>query len=236
MRTRVSLAGVAVWAALVVPATAATVSFSFTGSGGQGSSGNSLVFTDQNGSGITATVKAFSNTGTSSTLAAAALGQWGSGLGVCNSVEVAGGCGTSSPLWEHTVSNTQSTDMVLIVFSSAINLGNLSLSAYNGADVSYFAGNLTGSVSGKALTNSALNGIGLGNQQTGSGTSIGLSGNNVTALLVGARIGHSNDGFKISALSGTTTGNTGNSVPEPTTYAMMGAALLLIGMAKRKLN
>ncbi|MBI4907983.1 MAG: PEP-CTERM sorting domain-containing protein [Acidobacteria bacterium] len=232
MRTRVSLAGVVFLAALALPATAATISFNFTGSSSQGSIGNSRVFTDQNGSGITVTATALSTTGSNSTLAAAALGRYGGGLGVCNSVEFGGGgCTYTTTPPEHAVTNNNFNDFVLLVFSTSVNLGNVSLNAYGGTDISYFSGNLTGAAAGTQANSGALSVIGLGTAGGGTGaTSYALSGSGVTALLIGAKLGDTNDGFKISGLTGNNT-----VVPEPATYTLLGSALLAIGLLRRRM-
>lgn len=237
IRISVSFARIAVLACAtsVVPTFAASLSFNFTGIAGQGSTGNFLVFTDLNGSGITATAKAYSNNGTGGILTAAALGQYGSGLGVCNTVEQGGtgGCTATSPTWEHTVSNTNFNDFVLITFSQAVNLGTVNVAAFAGTDISYFVGALTGSIGVDPTSNAAMTGIGLGTQKTGTGsTSYSLTGTGVTSLLVGAKLGDTNDGFKIGSLAATSA----TSTPEPATYALMGVVLSAIGLMRRRSN
>jgi hypothetical protein len=111
-----------------------SVYFDFTGAFGNGTIGNSMVFQAKTVSGdvpvgLTATVRAYgtgsSTTNTSgSTLLAAALGQYSSGLGVCDGMEQgvkAGFSGTSAcsdP--HHKVDNINSYNFVSIEFNYVV--------------------------------------------------------------------------------------------------------------------
>jgi hypothetical protein len=222
-------------------------SVSFAGNGGQGTDGNILTFPS---GAFTVTASAWSTTGNSgTTFANAALGQWGSyGLGVCNDVEVSGGCSTNPP--EHAIGNSPYFDFVLLTFSQPVYSVSLTLSTFGTAqdtDITYFVGSCSpapvGSVdcspNGKTLaTVSSIAGLTnygtFNNNTSGTGDrTVNLSTANnspINWVLVGGSTlaGYSGDYFKLSGMGYTTT-------PEPATFGLAGAALLGLGMLRKKL-
>jgi len=234
---------------LCLAAPSLRASISFGGSGGQGTVGNSLSFS---GTGLNVTAYAFSTTGTSSTLATAALGQYSYGLGDCNTVEIAATC--TSP--NHAIDNSGNVDFVLLQFSVPLSSISLTLSPFGTTedmDATYFTGNCTGTctpasfltgILGKADTLSSLQTItGVTGVTTGSYASptssldqtftLSTSGS-VNWVLIGASTAsnYGGDGvadyFKLESL-GYTTG-----VPEPATFGLAGAALAAFGLLRRK--
>jgi hypothetical protein len=210
------------------------VLFDLSGNGGYGSYGNVRTFTSE---GLTTTVTSFGLTGNSgTTFQTAATGQWSGGLGVSDQKE-----GFSTSSYKHTVDNNGYYNFVLFQFDKPVDPLSLSITQFNGdSDVSYWTGNLTGSLIGKTLA--GLGSLGFGSEYTnttsGSRT-FSLTSPTVNALLVAARIGNSNDYFKIDQLCVDyikTTPPPPGEIPEPSTYATMGGALLGIGavVARRR--
>lgn len=238
--------------AVVAPSLHAAISFA--GSGGVGTDGNILTF---NSGTFVVTASAWATTGNSgTTLATAALGQWNPyGLGVCNDSERASGstCSTSPP--EHAVGNNGAFDFILLTFSQPVYGLSFTLSTFNSSqdtDVSYFVGKCASVPNGSvncsptgdtlASLTVANNIAGLANVQTRNdltgGTTdrvvnLDLSGTGtggVNWVLIGATTlsGYTtNDYFKLQSMSYTTT-------PEPATFGLAGAALLGIGLLRRK--
>jgi hypothetical protein len=212
------------------------VLFNLAGSGGYGTYGNTLTFISE---GLTLTVTSFGLTGNSgTTFQSAATGQWSGGLGVIDQKE---SFSTSSSI--HTVDNNGYYDFVLFQFDEPVDPLSLSLTQFNcDSDVSYWTGNLTGSMIGQTLA--GLSGLGLTNSGTNSGSfanggrTFSLTSPTVNSLLVAAKIGDHNDYFKIEdiCVDYTKTPPPPGEVPEPSTYATMGGALLGLGlvMAKRR--
>jgi hypothetical protein len=158
------------------------------------------------------------------------------GLGVCNSAEQPS-CSTPT----HQVDNVAGDDFVLLHFSSpvtfldvvlmntgAANSGTAALSA--NMDVTYYTCNGIGTVAG-VTAGSAISGCAAAVNNSSGGTQANntdftrLSQSTViTDLLIGAQVGDSvNDYFKVNAVDFTAA-----SVPEPATFALMGAALLAL--------
>src|SRR5688572_13828084 len=107
---RVLAAALFVVSAYSVPASAATPTFDFSGSGGHQAVGAPLVFST---GGVTVTATAWTY---GSNFQPSALGQWANGLGVCNAAENFIGC----PNGYHQVDNSGSKDYVLFEFASAL--------------------------------------------------------------------------------------------------------------------
>ncbi len=174
------------------------------------------------------------------------------GLTDCNQYE---GANCGSPM--HQVSNEYGYDFVLIEFGAAVNLNSITLSTYQGVsgdsqDFTYVAGtgaNPTINSNGTTSVSSLLAGATTVNCNTyfGStnyncttgasntyGSSQNFSGNDVTWLLIGAAdpVGSSTDYFKISDLQIST--YNAPSVPEPSTFGLIGLALVGLGIYGRK--
>lgn len=223
-------------------ALAAPVTQNFDGSDSNGSFGNSRTFGI-----ITAT--AWSRTGTSGALATAALGRYsGAGLGVCNSVENGGTGSPSCSDPNHKVDNRPSSndadDFVLLVFNQAVNISQIDLrSIGTGYEASIWTTNnlLNSNLAGMDLTSNssrAAKGFTTAVNNPAEADPINISLNNVTAILIGARLYPSgdtrqNDEFKLWSVTYDLASND-PTVPEPATYAMMGAALLTLGMLRRR--
>jgi PEP-CTERM motif len=231
---------------------ATTVNFT-TGTSSDGTMGNSLCY---NSSGASTacngnqflTVTAWGVTGgagNDTTFQQGALGHYAGtnlGLGVCNQIE---GVGCSSP--QHEVDNSGHLDFVLFTFNSSVNAAQVVLNPVcdcGFTDSTYYTGNLSGSISGKSL--SQLGGLGLSGPTSQPGgnsqqtvTISGIAGG-VNSILIGADVNpnapHFNqDFFKIGSITYTP----GSSVPEPGSLTSLGLGLGLLGwfgkrrMAKR---
>ncbi len=175
----------------LAPSLRATTSFNFssaTQNAGVGFIGNSLSFSP---AGLNVTAYAFSTTGTSGTLAQAALGQYYSsftplGLGVCagGGVDYTGAISNcTSP--NHAIDNVGAVDFVLLQLSVPLSSISLTLSPFGSThdmDATYFTGNCTGTctaasfltnILGKADTTAGLSAItGVTGVSTGSFTSV----------------------------------------------------------------
>ena len=240
----VSSAALLVGLCIVAPSLRASISFE--GAGGQGTTGNSLSFSDGL---FTVTATAWSNTGASGALATAALGQYSIGLGDCNSSEIAATC--TSP--QHAIDNSGHFDFVLLTFSQPVNSISLSLTGTFGGtsydtDATYYVGNCTPSStscspSGITLVNLAsISGFGANFNTQNSDTSVdgnrifsldlsGTGSGGVNWVLIGATTQASytgNDFFKLDSMTYTT------GVPEPATFGLSGAALLGLGLLRAR--
>lgn len=249
------VAGLGAVAMAALPAAAATITFDFTTSGGTViGSGNNLTRTYTSG-GVTLVARAFSLSGsaTTSTFSAAHLGfHNGNGFGVCNQTE--GGAGCSSP--SHQIDNyngggtssfnsrnSGQIDFVLFQLDPAAQIDRVIVRAYgssngtNDADASFFLGN----------TANPLNLVGVQRGQLGTVGFTSSGSDNIdravhgptnavdftlpgayNLLLIGAKIGESNDGFKIQSLTiqYTPPPPPGVPVPEPMSLALFGLGLL----------
>lgn len=229
-------------AALPLALAATPLTFNLTGSSSSGSIGGSRTYTNN---GVTMTVTGWGLTGNSNTtLAAGAVGRWSTGIGVCNGSE---GAGCSSP--HHQVDNYRQFDFVMFQFSETVELGGVRLNPYGSydTDVTYWAGMADGGLNLAGMSLSDLAGIlGLNGpthdltNSTGVSRTVSLSTGAVNTLVFGATTlaGHTgNDYFKISNVTGELhvppPPPPPGEIPEPSTYALMGAGLIAFGLRKR---
>jgi len=196
-----------------------------THSGDEGTIGNVLTFTAD---GITVTATAWSYDGTS--FQQARLGQWSSGLAVCNQAEVCG-----DPI--HQVDNDGQNEYVLFQFSSAVDPLSVRIDPYGiyDRDVSYWTS--TTALSSNLLlgeTYASLSGLGFSPRIDDWGTEssdardVSIASPVVTSLLFGARHNGGEDGhdyFKISSIT---------TVPEPSSFLLMGLGMLSLVWIARK--
>jgi hypothetical protein len=258
---KMSLSRIAMTALLLLaclPAGAVTI---VTSSGGSqilnaNTFGNVWEFT---ASGITATVSAYANTGSNGVFAPARVRQYSGGLGICNAGE---GVSCSMPAHQMDNGGSIDALLITFnqavqIQSLGLNMfGTTSSgSSFHDSDLTYFVGTATrasletllptlntGTGANGILTdlNNGLLGSPLTNSFTGSTVSgtlyrdALLNTGDVNYLLVMPIIGHDNDYFKLLNMvvtPGTTTNEGG--VPEPSTYAMLGCGLLVLGYCRR---
>ena len=197
--------------------------------------GNLYTFTAD---GIMVTVTAWGLTGSSgTTFQTAAVARTASGLGSCNRGEGASCTGNSQR-----VDDNSQLEFLLFQFSSPVALKQIVLDPGGTSfdrDVSYWVGNLSGSLNGLGL--SGLAGLGFGSRQDvlnsagSSALTLSLTGSDVTSLLFGARTALSpstaeDDRFYIRSL----TDDLPVAVPEAGTLLLLGSGLL--GLASGKLG
>ena len=215
-----------------------TVNFDNTGSEDVGTVGNSI---SRSSGTFTVTASASSYF---TTLMPSALGLYGSnGLGVCNSTELADGCTSSGDPSKHQIDNAVHDDFVVVRFANTggtpqsvknitVQIGTLA----SHWDVSFWLGNTSSTSFPNGLSYAGLTSA-FGARTDISSAAIpspytvalgsNLSGN---MLIFGTQVGKTNDGFKLRSISFDSNG----SVPEPSTYALMGAGLLGLGYLRRK--
>ncbi|MFN7933717.1 MAG: PEP-CTERM sorting domain-containing protein [Bryobacteraceae bacterium] len=240
-------------------ASAANVTFTFTSSGGTetnaGNYGNTRTYTDA--SGLFVTISAYGMTASSNTrLETGYVGQYsGAGLGACNQEE-----NCADP--QHQVDNADRYDFLLFAFSAPVDPASITVRPFGDvagndtldgggvcagnadcadADLTYFlrtnaaAPNMTGggglNLAGIIAAFSAGT-----DRTTGPGTAAvtySLSGTGVTYLLIAAKTDETNDFFKVQSVTVNTLSND-EPTPEPATLGLMGAALVGLGLMRRK--
>jgi len=222
MKTLIALAaGLVVISSL--PSMGQSLTWNLGGSGGVGTTGSSLSFT-QSGVKVTASAWSYTKGSSNTALEASKLGQYSPGLGVVNNEEDG-----SSP-W-HQVDNFGQNDYVLFVFDKLVDITSVKVQASPGPydqDVSYWVGKIAASTSLDNVTYSGLAALGFGSEQIVLGSStlnaktvgIDAPSSGVNAILFGpqrANADGSTDAFKINSITATV-------VPEPSA-----ALLSLIG-------
>ncbi len=210
---------------LAPAAKATSIAFDYTtGNLGQGSGTNSIVKSSGN---ETVTVTAFGLTGNgNTTFQNATVGQYsGFGLGICNLSETY----CSSP--QHMVDDNGQLDFILFTFTQGVSSISVTLNPVGSHDTN--ASYLTGTNLSPLNHTLAQMGTFTASPESQMGVERTITINNLNganSLLLGASITGSNNYFKIEAISL----NTMNGVPEPSTYLLVGVALLGIGFVNRK--
>jgi PEP-CTERM motif len=225
--------------AFALTAGATSVTFTFTGSGGTlgGSSPFGDTRTYTNGS-STVTASAFSLPGTlSGNFTTAQLNFYNTlGLAVCDQAE---GADCANPL--HQIDNSGEYDFVLFKFNSTVDPISIVINPFDvwDKDVTYWVGNNSANLSTLTLATLGMNSR-IDDDDTPATLNTNprtvlLGGGTGNALLIGARLsGNGADGnidrFKIESLTVNTT------APEPATFGLMGAALVGLGLLRRRIR
>ena len=231
---------------------ATTLEYDFVellGSSSTSNYGNVVTFSNyQASNGLTMKATAWATTASGGKFATAFLPQFqsaGYGLGNCNQNFSISSC--NGDLANHQVDNVSGLyEFILFQFSKPVDLDRFSINPYNPTtgydrDVTYYLGNATYGVNLAGLTIAGLTGAGF-TTRIDSDSSVSDSARTVidaglvkvNSILIGARVVGGSpindniiDRFKIDSIQVITT-------PEPGTFALVGLALIGIGLARRR--
>lgn len=196
-----------------------------TGNLGQGSGNNSIVRTQGNET-VTATAIGMTGNG-NTTFQWATLGQYsGLGLGVCDQAEQ----NCSAP--QHEVDDSGALDFVMFHFSTAVTSVSITVTPVCNCDTnaSYYAGNGLTPMGDTLLQLGASTSSTEASKDTTRTITLTGLGAGVNTVLFGASITGSNNFFKIESMSVVE----GATTPEPATMGLAGAALIGLGLLRRK--
>lgn len=222
------IAAAAAAAALTAAAPAAAATFVFSGNAAtSGGVGNSYS-TSAGGIGVTAT--AWSGSTATATPAQAYLGRYGSGLGVTNVNEGAGG-GNS-----HVTDNVGSFDFVALTFSQAVNLTGITRNGFavggnRAADTDAWIS--FGEFNPSASVASQFPGFVSRGFEVASGAGFSTTGSATTWLIGASRLATDrDDGFKLGAVTAVVP--VVGAVPEPATWMSMILGFGVVGGVMRR--
>ena len=220
--------------------------------------GDQLVFKDTLGSSVTATVTAYSTTGSGTsastvgftgTVSQASADEYtGNGVGICSVNDGSlSGCIATAP--QHQVDNQYGTEYLVINFSQAIDLTNVVLKNFgtcSGCSVDMDMSYWTSTTSLSSLSSIPTTGwtsdncSGSGCIASGLTDSLVVNGTGVKTLIIAAGTFSGNDSnfdyFKVSSLTGTTYSQIVGT-PEPASFLLIGSGLLAGALfGRRRMN